>query len=99
MPEYNPPELVFGPAIRTACRPLGDAILKESGASKVIVTCTYELAAGKDKLTIKMAVSTDNCMERTDAKPPLPKGDKLSSEAEESVRNALNNKPEGGEHV
>ena len=95
MPEYIPPEQAHAPAIKSVVAKLGREIMKESGASKVIVYCKYELSGGKDELKIKMQVSNDGCMERGDASPPQPKGDGLTKEAEDSVRDILDNKSEG----
>lgn len=101
MPDYTPPENIHGPIIRKAMRPLAEAIQKESGATKVIIVTTYELNVSADKMAIKMSVSKDNVMERTDALPPKPTGDKLTTEAEQSIRSALDNQPKdkGEDHV
>lgn len=94
MPEYRPPEHIHSPQIRRALRPLAEDIQKESGASKVIITCTYELDGKTEKMSIKMKVSTDNCMERADSEPPKPKGDRLTRDAEAGIQEILDNKPE-----
>lgn len=94
MPEYEPPENVHGPGIRKAIRPLAEAIQKESGASKVIIICAYELNGKGEKMNIRMQVSKDNVMERVDALPPKPKKDALAVIAEEAIRAILEAKPD-----
>jgi hypothetical protein len=95
--DYTPPERVHGPGIRKAIRPLAEEIQKESGASKVIITCVYELRGTAEAMKMSMRVSVDNDMERNDAHPPRPKGDQLTNDAEQSVSNILKNKPKEGE--
>lgn len=93
MPEYIPPENLHGPEIRKALRSLARDIQKESGATRVIITCTFELNGTTEKASLKMSVSTDNAMERTTAAPPKPKGDSLINEAEKGIRKALDRRP------
>jgi hypothetical protein len=94
MSEYRPPEHIHGPQIRKALRPLAEDIQKESGASKVIITCTYELDKKTEKMSIKMTVSTDTCMERNNTEAPRPKGDKLTQDAEAGIQEILDSKPD-----
>lgn len=98
MAEYIPPENIHSPLIKKTMRPLAEAIQKESGATRVIIITTYELNGTVDKMGMKMSVSTDNVMERTDALPPKPTGDKLTSEAEQSIRNVLDRQPDKGDN-
>lgn len=99
--DYIPPENIHGPVIRKTMRPLAEDIQKESGSTRVVIITTYELNGKTEKMAIKMHVSKDNVMERNDSKPPRPAGDKLTSEAEQSVRKIWESKPKdtGGEHV
>lgn len=94
MSEYVPPEKAHSPGIIKVMRPFAEDIQKESGASRVIITCTYELKGTAEKMNVKMSVSTDNKMERTDAAPPKPKGTLLATEAEQVIRKILGSMPE-----